>query len=327
MGNLLGLIPAAGKGVRAHPYTERVPKGMLDINGIPNLQRVISIMRDDMGIKDIYIVIGYNGELIKKYFENGSKYGVSITYIKNNELEKGLSYSILLAREHIKDYFCVMLSDECYINSNHSDLSSFPYRESLATCTIMRVDDRDLIQRNYSVVINGKRIIKLIEKPKRIINDILGCGTFIFSPDIFKEIESAFVRNNMEYVEFITFIDELCQNGENISYFRLTGTYVNINDRDSLNLAKYFERRKNFEQNIVTLLIYSEGDEENIGFTIKRFKDLRLIHNIYVILPEENTIEEIVNNCNVSTIKCPSEIQLYGEKPSFTSITFMMFLN
>lgn len=314
MSNLVGLIPAAGKGVRARPYTKLIPKGMLDINGIPNIQRIIAIMRDEIGIQDIYIVIGFSGEIIKKYFDEGSRYGVNITYIENNELEKGLAYSILLAREYIKDYFCVMFADECYINSNHRELSSFPYRDGLATCAIMHTDDRDLIQQNYSVEIDGKRVVKLVEKPKKVINDILGCGTLIFSPEIFLLLERAFVREHMKYVEFMTFIDELCQNGENVLYFNLTGTYVNINDRDSLNLAKYYERRKYFEQSITTLLIYSEGDEENIAFTIKRFKELELIHNIYVILPDTNTIEKDVISCGVSMIKCPPEIQLYGEK-------------
>jgi len=321
MSDLLGLIPAAGKGVRARPYTHMIPKGMLEIKGTPNLQRIISIMRDDLGIKSIFIVIGYNGAHIKNYFGDGSKFGVKITYIENDALEKGLAYSILLAKDYIDDYFCVMLSDECYIHSNHEELSSFPYKCGLATCAIMNVDDRGLIQRNYSVEVEGTRIVKLVEKPETITNDILGCGTFIFSPGLFQLLEQRFLQVNMGYVEFITFIDELCRKGEKIFYFNLEGTYVNINDRDSLNLAKYYERSKNFERNKISLLIYSEGDEENIAFAVRRYKELKFINDIYVILPCANSIEKIVDSCGVSTIKCPPGVQLYGEKLKFAMET------
>ncbi|MCI5139284.1 MAG: nucleotidyl transferase, partial [Candidatus Electrothrix sp. AR1] len=37
MKKLYGLIPAAGKGTRARPFTSALPKSMLDINGVPNL--------------------------------------------------------------------------------------------------------------------------------------------------------------------------------------------------------------------------------------------------------------------------------------------------
>ena len=37
---LVGLIPAAGLGTRVRPYSAHLPKSMLPINGIPNLQRL-----------------------------------------------------------------------------------------------------------------------------------------------------------------------------------------------------------------------------------------------------------------------------------------------
>ncbi|OVE74324.1 hypothetical protein BVX93_00190, partial [bacterium B13(2017)] len=204
---LYGLIPAAGKGTRAHPYTHMIPKCMLDINGIPNLQRNICIMRDDLQIKDIIIIIGHLGNIITEYFGNGEKFDVNITYVENKALDKGLAYSILLGKKFIDGYCCVMLSDECYIYSNHKEILNVPYEDSLITCAVMEVDDRELIKRNYSVELNDNQITKLIEKPKAISNDILGSGTFIFNPKVFEYLEQAFIDANWVYVEFITFLD------------------------------------------------------------------------------------------------------------------------
>jgi NDP-sugar pyrophosphorylase family protein len=311
---LYGLIPAAGKGVRAIPYTNNIPKGMLDIDGMPNLQRIIHIMRDQMGITDIIIVVGHLGKVIENHFGDGSQLKVKITYVQNNHLDRGLAYSILLAKQYINDYFCTILSDECYINSNHSALKSFPYRDNLATCALMHVDDRELIRRNYSVETSGQYISKIVEKPHHIENDILGTGTFIFNPRIFDYLEKAYQKVDWKYVEFMTFVDELCRENQKISYFNLKGTYVNINDRDSLSLARYHNRDENFESNSICLLIYAEGDEKDIAFTIKRYQEIDAIDKIFVILPETSNIKKAVLDSGASLIICPTGIELYGEK-------------
>jgi len=311
---LYGLIPAAGKGVRARPYTTYVHKGMLEINGAPNIERLIAIMRDDLGISDIFIVLGHLGASIRNHFGNGSKFGVRLRYIENHDLEKGLAWSVYLAHEFIDDYFLVMLCDECYINSNHSELLSFPCRDYMAVCAGMPVEDEALIKRNYAVYTEGNRIARLVEKPAHVDNNIMGSGTFVFSPALFPLLKDAFDRSESGYVEFVTFLDRLVRERHPVGYFRITGTYVNINDRDSLQAAKYHERSRNFARSIVDLLIYAEGDEENVAFTVARYREVEGIHNIYLVLPEGSPIEAATSGAGVSIIRCPPGCVLYGEK-------------
>ncbi len=313
MGNLIGLIPAAGKGTRARPYTNLIPKSMLEVHGRPNLERNICLMRDALGIRDIYIVIGYFGEVIREYFKNGEEFGVSLHYITNNEVYKGLAWSIYLGHQHINDYFCVILSDECYINSNHEELLTFPYQESLVTCAIKHVEDTALIEKNYAVTLSGRYISSLTEKPREIENNFLGCGTFIFSPEIFPDLAQFFYRADNDYVEFVTFLNSFCSRGQ-VQHFALEGYYVNINDRDSLNQAKYHERSVTFHNHSTTLLLYSEGAEKNIDYTINSYRNNNSIDAIYVIVPHTNTIEATVRACGAHVIRCPSGVELYGEK-------------
>lgn len=314
MPKFIGIIPAAGKGMRARPYTEEVPKGMLHINGRPNLERIICQMRDELEIEEIRIVVGYLSAVIKNYFQDGSRFGVRITYIQNNELDKGLAWSILLAGENVRSPCCIMLSDECYIDSNHRELLSFPSDEGLAACTVMRAEDGRLIKRNYSVRRNGNRAIRLLEKPKVLENNLLGLGTFILNPAFFSELARAFANSSSNYVEFVTFLDGLCDSTPGVLCFEMQGIYVNINDRDSLNLARYYERSKTFSETSIGLLIYSEGVEENIAFTIQRYQKNSAVSTISVVLPYDNVIEEKVRSCGVKTIVCKKEVTLYGEK-------------
>jgi UDP-N-acetylglucosamine diphosphorylase / glucose-1-phosphate thymidylyltransferase / UDP-N-acetylgalactosamine diphosphorylase / glucosamine-1-phosphate N-acetyltransferase / galactosamine-1-phosphate N-acetyltransferase len=314
MGKLIGLIPAAGKGIRARPYTSLVPKGMLQVDGRPNLERIICLMRDELQIDEIYMTVGYLSAVIKDYFKDGSQFGVRLHYVDNTELDKGLAWSILLAGRQLSAPCCVILSDECYIGSNHAQLRDFPYQEAIATCTVMNTDDTKLIKRNYSVRKAGIKILNLLEKPESFENNLLGLGTFILTPEFFPLLAEAFDQAPSGYVEFVTFIDSLCQKDPGVFCFEMEGTYVNINDRDSLNLARYYERNRNFSCNRITLLLYSEGVEKNIEFTINRYRRNPAIDQVYVVLPHDNTIEQQVQTCGASIIICPQGVTLYGEK-------------
>ena len=74
-----GVIMAGGKGTRIASLWGDVPKPMIDICGKPILQWQIECLRSQ-GLTDITLVIGHLGDVIKDYFGNGSRFGVSINY-------------------------------------------------------------------------------------------------------------------------------------------------------------------------------------------------------------------------------------------------------
>ena len=46
--DLVGVILAAGRGVRAYPSTKHMPKALLEVGGKPLIQRNIEILRDQL---------------------------------------------------------------------------------------------------------------------------------------------------------------------------------------------------------------------------------------------------------------------------------------
>lgn len=314
MSKLYGLIPAAGKGTRARPYSNMIPKGMLEINGVPNLQRTVEMMRDQLQISEIVIVVGHLGQTIIDYLGDGTQFGVSIRYITNTEIDRGLAWSVLLGAETLDDYFCVILSDECYVDSNHHELKSPEYRRGIATCVLKEVDDKELIKRNYAAFIKGGEIESLVEKPEKVDNDILGCGTWLLSPEVIPVLRQAFEKSPHNYVEFVSFLGSLCGGTSSVLPFWLKGSYVNINDRDSLASAAFNERSYRFEEQRKSLLIYSEGIEENISFSLERYKRVADLTRIYLIVPHDNVIETTACAHGAEIIRCPPGCELYGEK-------------
>lgn len=233
---MIGIIPAAGSGVRAKPYTYEVHKGLFVIDGRSNLHRTIDIMRDDLGIHDVVITIGYMGDAVKAAFGDGSAFGVSITYVENHHLDRGWAWSVLLAKPYLAGrHACVMLSDEFYLGHNLAELPASPWRDHTVTVAVKTTDDPEQIRRNFSVERSGDRVVRLVENPVHIPNDILGMGTFVVAPEVLRLLEAAYDRRPS--VEFVNFVDELIRDGHSVAVFDVTGEYLNLNDVSSLEFA------------------------------------------------------------------------------------------
>ena len=235
---LIGIIPAAGSGVRARPYTYEVHKGMFEIDGIPNITRLIATMRDELHIEEIVIVLGYMGDMIQQHFGDGNEQNVRLHYINNEHLDKGWAWSVMLAKSFLAGrHGCVMLCDEFYLDTNLAELVSFPYEKFTAVCTVKTVRDESLIKKNFSVERIEERVVRLVENPVTVPNDTLGMATFILSPEFFELLESAYDEGRPS-VEFVNFIDELIRGGASVGAFDMKGEYINLNDVVSLEAAQ-----------------------------------------------------------------------------------------
>ena len=72
---------AGGRGKRLSPLTDNKPKPLLEVGGIPILERNILNLKS-YGISKIYLTVNYLSNQIKEYFGNGEAFGVKIIYIE-----------------------------------------------------------------------------------------------------------------------------------------------------------------------------------------------------------------------------------------------------
>ena len=234
---LIGIIPAAGSGIRARPYTYELHKGMFLIDGKPNIQRHLELMRDEMGIEEIVIVLGYMAETITEFFGDGSEHGVRLTYVENQHLDKGWAWSVLLAKPYMAGRLgVVMLADEFYLDSNLGEITKIDGEFSVVV-PVKPVDNPDLIKKDFSVERDGSRIVRLVENPVSTPNDLLGMAAFVVQPDVMTELEAAF-EGGRSSLDFVTFVDDLIRNGQTVGAFDLVGDYINLNDVASMEAAQ-----------------------------------------------------------------------------------------
>src|SRR5262249_45973645 len=157
--------------------------------------------------------------------------------------------------------------DELYLDSNHAELASLAGQPFDAVCGVTRTADLEQIKRNYGVRLEDGRITRLVEKPTRIENDLLGCGTFIFTPAIFDAITRTPASPRSGRVELIDAVNLMAAEGRVVPFW-LTGPYLNINTTDDYNLANYVARTARFPECTVSVIIPAYNEEESIGYVV-----------------------------------------------------------
>jgi len=117
--------------MRMGVLSESMPKPMLPVCGKPVLQHQIEVLRSQR-LCNIIITIGYLGHVIKDYFNDGEKYGVSVKYFQEN-IPLGTAGSLIALKKDLGDDFLVINGDIIY----DMDLSRLIYlhkkKNALAT--------------------------------------------------------------------------------------------------------------------------------------------------------------------------------------------------
>ena len=269
----VGLIPAAGEGLRLYPSSKVLPKTLFEVGGKSLLQRNLEIMRDKLRLKTVFIIIGHLGHLIKERFGDGKALGIDIKYIECKNVHVGLAKGIYLAKDYITSNFVVILGDEFYLGSNHEELLNISKKKFSAICGVTLTGDTTVIKNNYSVSIESDIVTALQEKPDITENNFAGCGTYLFTPLIFDYIERGKPSAKSRRVELTDVINDIAQTESDVLPFFLKGDYANINTFDDLNIATHIYRGAMLKDYKISLIIPAYNEEASIGYVIDEFKD------------------------------------------------------
>lgn len=205
-----GVILAAGRGSRALPLSMKYPKPLLPVLNRPILEYQIEALKN-AGINEVIIVIGFLGDKIKKYFGNGQKYGVDISYVYDNN-PQGIASSLFSVKDKTQGPFVLFLGD---IFMDNIDLlpSIKKFNEYEANGVVIgRVDSLEKIKGNFAIVYDKRDLIKkVVEKPQKPSGRVKGYGYYIFDQGIFEAIGKtgkSNLRDEIEITDSIqTFID------------------------------------------------------------------------------------------------------------------------
>ena len=98
---IVGVIPAAGKGLRLYPKTKLLQKTLLKIDGKSILERNISIMREQLGIKLIYLLVSDKKQQIIDALGDGKELGIDLQYVEVEDVKTENVQPSLFSRKDI----------------------------------------------------------------------------------------------------------------------------------------------------------------------------------------------------------------------------------
>lgn len=211
----LFLIMAGGMGKRLKPHTDQCPKPMLQVDGKPILEHIIK-RASDQGFTQFSIAVNYLGDHIKNYFEDGSNFGVKITYINEN-IPLGTVGAMGLLESLPREPMIVMNGD-IYTDLDFSSLLKFHYDNNADATMVVRTHEW---QNPYGEVrLDGLQIAGFEEKP--IIRSYVNAGIYVVNPDAVNFL------NKNEYCDMPDFFETLRSNSKNTIAYRMNDSWIDI---------------------------------------------------------------------------------------------------
>ncbi len=173
------VVLSGGAGVRLRPLTNDIPKGLVKVAGKPLLQWVVEWLRDN-GVTDLVIGVAYLKEKVKRYFGDGGKFGVRITYsVHTVEGGTGEGFRLAITRYIDSERFFALNGDQI-TNLNLRRMCQ-THESSRALATVGVVHPR----LPFGLVLIGSRgyCKGFLEKP---VMDTILCssGIYVFQKEI-----------------------------------------------------------------------------------------------------------------------------------------------
>jgi glucose-1-phosphate thymidylyltransferase len=178
MAALKGLILSGGRGTRLRPITHTSAKQLVPVANRPVLFYGIEAMAQ-AGIEEVGIIIApETGDEIREATGDGSRFGVRITYIVQDE-PAGLAHAVLTAETFLgSDPFVMYLGDNLLQGGIDDLVRAFRSNQPDALILLTPVPDPE----HYGVAeLDGDRVVALAEKPPEPRTNLALVGVYMFT--------------------------------------------------------------------------------------------------------------------------------------------------
>lgn len=177
------VIIAGGKGTRISTVNNEIPKAMIPVAGKPVLEYQIDLAKR-YGYCEIVLIIGFLGNTIKEYFQDGSRFGVTITYFYE-ESPLGTAGALPFLKDILIEDFFVFYGDTVMDVALDAMLNFHKKKHSNATLFLHPNDhpyDSDIV-----AIDENKMITYFLSKPHpegMVSKNLVNAALYILSPKI-----------------------------------------------------------------------------------------------------------------------------------------------
>lgn len=220
------VIMAGGLGTRLRPLTETLPKPMLRVGGRPMLEIILDNFVSQ-GFKNFFISINYLGHIIQEHFGDGSKFGVSITYLSESK-RLGTAGALSLLPEGITENIVVTNGDVLTRLNLRALLDFHNALHSSATICVREFST----QVPYGVVEVADQVVQKIEE-KPNVQRLVNAGIYVLNPKLLSQIPKD------TYIDMPDLLNSMLKKDQVIGAFPIREYWADIGrvtDLDNANL-------------------------------------------------------------------------------------------
>lgn len=227
-GEISGVILAAGRGSRMQCMGRMLPKALLPIRNEPLIRRHFRQM-EAAGIREVFVVIGHLGGMIRNYVREHPWPGLRITFVEQEE-QAGIAHALARLEGQVRGPMLVYLGDIFYeVSGLREMLRRVGEGEVDSLLSVRREPDPELIRKNFSVELDGSGLVRrVVEKPATLINDMKGCGLYLLSGRVFEAIRRTPRSELRGEFEITDAIQLMIESGERIGVVENIGWDMNL---------------------------------------------------------------------------------------------------
>jgi choline kinase len=190
----VAVVLAAGLGTRLNIIAGYLPKPLVRFEGIPLLEHILSGAKQ-AGIERFVIVIGHQGQMVRRWFEGSSLRATPVTWVDNPEYHKKNGISLLKARQAVDGPFLLLMSDHIFEPKAAESL----LQQRLGGDEVILGVDHKLdcifdLDDATKVVRMGNYIIRIGKNLK--IYDAVDTGMFLCTPAVFDALDAVIKDGN-----------------------------------------------------------------------------------------------------------------------------------
>ena len=186
------VLMAGGSGTRLRPLTCDLPKPMVPVLNRPIAEHIINLLKRH-NITEVIATLYYLPDVMRDYFQDGSDFGVQMTYAVEEEQPLGTAGCVKNIQQWLDGTFITMSGDAITDFDLQAAIAFHHEKKSKATLILTRVPNPV----EFGVVITDPdgRINRFLEKPSlsEIFSDTVNTGTYILEPEVLD-----YLRENQE---------------------------------------------------------------------------------------------------------------------------------
>lgn len=232
------VLMAGGSGTRLRPLTCDLPKPMVPVLNRPIAEHIINLLKRHR-ITEIIATLHYLPDVMRDYFQDGSDFGVQMTYAVEEDQPLGTAGCVKNIAELLDQTFLVISGDSIADFDLSAALKFHRSRQSKATLILTRVPE----PMEFGVVITDEnyRIRRFLEKPStsEIFSDTVNTGTYILEPEVLDYLP-AFQESDFSKDLFPLLLEK----GEPMYGYVATGYWCDVGQLDVYREVQYDALRR-----------------------------------------------------------------------------------